>query len=332
MAGKIRFVAVLGVVSFLAATGPASPPSHGQGPAYVLVDLGSAAYMARDINNSGHVVGEGGNIGAFPFLFQDGVLQNLGSLGGGQGTALGINEAGEVVGGSFVAGGNQFHAFLYRNGVMVDLGPLPGGAGGVAWEIDDRGEIAGTSSSGAAPHAFRWSNGVIKDLGDLGGLGSYATAINNRGQIIGFSNPPQSRTLYRAFVWQKGDMMDLGTLGGDYSFAYDINNKGHIVGTGEHAFLWRRGMMQDLGTLGGRSTAFGINNRRQVVGTSLTPGGGGIREEHAFLWRNGRMTDLNAYAPPGWTFAVARAINDVGQIVGYGPQDGNLRAFFLTPQ
>ena len=297
----------------------------------------SGATFAWDINHHGAVVGGGG----FPFLYRDGVFSNLGTLGGNDGTAHGINDRGDIVGNDTVAGGNQAHAFLFRDGRLIDLGVLPGGAGGGAFEINETGVIVGRSSSSAAPHSFRWEDSRVSDIGKLGGIGSYATAINNKGWIVGSSNFGPDRSLYHAYLWRSGRFTDLGTLGGANSFAHDINDKGAIVGEAElgpggrrHAFLWRKGVMQDLGALGERSAAYGINNRRWVVGWSRLPNGS-AEQEAAFLWRNGTLINLDAFAPSDWELSVATAINDRGQIVGYGHYKGvipgGLRAFLLSP-
>jgi probable HAF family extracellular repeat protein len=97
----------------------------------------------------------------------------------------------------------------------------------------------------------------MRDLGSLGG-GSYATGINNAGQVVGYFETNVGTV--HAFLWtESGGMQDLGTLGGGSSLASGINSAGQVVGSanavsGEtHAFLWTaKAGMQDLGTLGGK--------------------------------------------------------------------------------
>jgi probable HAF family extracellular repeat protein len=88
--------------------------------------------------------------------------------------------------------------------------------------------------------------------------------------------------------------------------------------------------MTILGTLGAHSSdARGINDSGEVVGALS----GGIN--HAFLYRGGTMFDLNNLIDPSsvWTIEAANAINDSGQIVGFGPDRpaGGIHALLLTP-
>jgi probable HAF family extracellular repeat protein len=101
---------------------------------------------------------------------------------------------------------------------------------------------ASKTAQGDKLHAFLWEDGTMTDLGTLGTGESYAWAINNRGQITGYSDTSKGQT--HAFLWEGGVMTDLGTLGGKYSFAYAINDHGQVVGASyttsraEHACLW----------------------------------------------------------------------------------------------
>jgi probable HAF family extracellular repeat protein len=137
-------------------------------------------------------------------------------------------------------------------------------------------------------------------------------------------------------------MKDLGTLsGGQTSMANAINSSGIVAGQSDgahtgsewHAVLWdATGKIRDLGLLkgGSYSVAFGINDSGVVVGY----GNVASNAAHAMIWTasNG-MRDLNSLIPAniGWTLINANAINNVGQITGYGSKRGHNHGFVLTP-
>jgi len=113
-------------------------------------------------------------------------ITDLGTLGGNQSSASGVNDAGQVVGTSTTTYGVS-RAFAYGNGAMIDLGTL-GGDYSSASAINDQGEVVGTSTTTyGVSRAFLFANGVMYDLGTLGGDYSSASGINNNGQIVGES-------------------------------------------------------------------------------------------------------------------------------------------------
>jgi probable HAF family extracellular repeat protein len=163
------------------------------------------------------------------------------------------------------------------------------------------------------------------DLGSFGGTPSEAYAINDAGQVVGFSQDALSRN--RAFIWSEGVMQGLGTLGGQTSWAYSINNSGQVVGIAQTfqeknlAFLWHNGSMQNLGIGTVSSRAEGINDSGSVVGGRNDEG----IPQRAFLWTDGELTDLGTL---GGSISFANDINNNYQIVGSSwNESGGTRPF-----
>jgi probable HAF family extracellular repeat protein len=166
------------------------------------------------------------------------------------------------------------------------------------------------------------------------------TAINNEGQAVG--NGVDSAGNNAAFLYSNGTVTQLGSLSPalPYTQAQGINNSGEIVGWAEGSgteepFLDDNGAFTDLGNLGGPAQANAINDEGEVVGSSsLSPscgGGGSNCTVDAFLYENGAMIDLNTLLPPnsGWQLTSGLAINDEGQIAGYGLYNGQTLGFLL---
>lgn len=333
---------------------------------YTITDLGvlkgdneSSGFW---INNNGDVVGcsdsetswgypcPGLVSGQHAFYWsQSGGMKDLGTLSGATiSGASGVNDSGVVVGYSNMKGqpATNFVAVQWSStGAITRLGMLSGGSSSAAFQINSGGEVSGDSFlSNGNVNATSWTNDKIKNLGALkGSIFTAGLAINDNGEIVGESvftyGPPfQSH----AFSYSGSSMADLGTLsGGTTSMANAININGVIVGQSDgtatlgywHAVKWNTyGKIKDLGVLAGGtfSMAFGINDSNVVVGYGNTS----TSVAHAFIWTaaNG-MQDLNSQiaASSGWVLVEANAINNVGQITGYGTKNGHNHAFVLTP-
>lgn len=317
---------------------------------YKITDLGTLGgdiSFPSDLNALGQVAGISNPRGSREFhaffWTARGPMQDLGTLGGTTSIANGLNNIGQVVGNAYVRGGATFHAFLWTHATgMQDLGTL-GGAVSNAFSINDLGQVVGSSSTGVpgVVHAFlRTKSAGFQDLGILGGNYSSACSINRLGRVIGSSTISGAVT-QPAFVWtQEEGMQNFGTLGVT-SIPVRINKRGEFVGyysgtsLAARAFIWTAATGNlDMGTLGGNgSAAFGINDYTQVVGSSRLADN---VTQHAFLWTEASgMTDLNSYLPPNsrWILQGAEAINNSGQIVGWGVKDWKLQhAFILSPE
>ena len=171
----------------------------------------------------------------------------------------------------------------------------------------------------------------ITDLGAFSGETSYATSINNIGQVVGYSNVGGYN---HAFLWQNGGMQDLGTLGGNNSYAYGINNVGRIVGGadtssgGPYTFIYdSNGPMKNPSSnlpLEILSTAYGVNDCGQVVGE----GEYGSVHGNAFLYDGTSVVNEYNVVSIISGASIARGINNSGQAVG--TYYGNNHAFLYN--
>jgi len=167
---------------------------------------GDSVGAAVGINDYGQAVGASGScgpvspaIGAHPVLWQNGTVTNLGSLGGAfSNVAYAINNLGQVVGLSDLAGDTTAHAFLWQNGIIKDLGTLPGDFFSVAFSINNRGQVVGESCDvNFNCRAFLWQSGKMTDLNSLVTSGSplyllSANDLNDLGTIVGQGFDPTS--------------------------------------------------------------------------------------------------------------------------------------------
>ena len=245
---------------------------------------GWTLFDATGINDSGQITGVGslnsfsgrGFILTLPPPGGSASIVDIGVLPGGSGAfPFAINNSGQVVGQADepnpnVFGGTSSRAFLYSAGTMTSLGALTATGDSAGADINDGGQVAGTSETNQVDsHAFLYTQGAMMDLGT-----GAAQGINNTGQVVGqgFFNGAA-----HAFVYSSGTTTDLGTLpGGTFSDAFGINLAGKIVGfadTGsgsDHAVLFDGATVTDIGTLPGfdGSLATRINAAGQIVGVS----------------------------------------------------------------
>jgi probable HAF family extracellular repeat protein len=149
---------------------------------------------AAGINDRGHIVGDSAlaDFGYTHGFFWDGVMRDLGTLPGGNGShAAAINRSDHVTGAADAPDGYA-HPFLYRGGTMQDLGVPSGYLQGGGFALNDTDDVVGEADTGSetSTTAFIWSKGVWRDLNSLippnsGWFLSVAAGINDRGQIVG---------------------------------------------------------------------------------------------------------------------------------------------------
>jgi probable HAF family extracellular repeat protein len=296
--------------------------------------LGGNQSFAEAVNDRGQVTGAALNaipdpfsfydlfVGGFSpsgtqtrgFLWDNGVMEDLGTLGGPDAFPSLLNQRGQIAG------------YSYTNSIVNPTTGLP------------------------TFHPFLWEREKgMKDLGDFGGTATASVnGLNERGEVVGGTYLPGDIQIH-PFLWNGAKLIDLtappfgGSVNGEANW---INDAGEVVGLAglpapcpgtsnwwQQAFLWKNGVMMDLGAVAGtpNSTAAFINSKTQIVGFSWSCDGSVV---NASLWENGSMADLNTLIPPSSPFHLYSAsfIDDQGEIAAYGLlAKGNTHALLLIP-
>jgi probable HAF family extracellular repeat protein len=172
---------------------------------------------AYAINSSGQIVGDASTASYHQHAVlwsPTNAITDLGTLGGSFSSATDINDAGQVIGTSYLSGDVVQHFFIWSSSTgMRDLNTMLGSLVALA-AINDAGQIAGTIGTSSGNHAFLYTPGSgVKDLGTLGGATSSATGLNDKGQVVGMSTT--SSGVSHAFLWTPtGGMEDITAITG----------------------------------------------------------------------------------------------------------------------
>ncbi len=252
------------------------------------------------------------------FVWQNGEMRALPTLGGHNGFAAGANDRGQITGWAETEVEDptcvapqklQFLPVIWgpRRDQITELPLIEGDTSGAATAINNRGQAVGISGicdqavgRYTAAHAVLWDRGRVREIvGDNGGpYWDTPMAINNRGDVVGF-----------------------------------VGIDGDLDGNKLRAFVWtRRGGFRYLRPLPGDvySEARGINNRGQIVGISCAEGAVACKP---VLWQNrfAPAVDLNSRAPGyNGVLMTAQDINDEGEITGRANAANGERVTYLA--
>ncbi|HMP72935.1 MAG TPA: DUF3466 family protein [Kiritimatiellia bacterium] len=290
--------------------------------------------VARAINNHGEITGYARLSNTFfrAFRYTGDELENLGTLGGRRSWGYAINNHGLIAGSSEFTNArpnlSDHNSFTWLSNQFVRVRPYHNWLACSGSGVNDHGMVCGTTFLWASSErwwAYIWRDNNTNGLHDtgemivLGSLGSTnwqdyttsgATAINNAGQVVGYTSITNASFPQHAFLVTPSN--------GVWKIPNDDLPPGNEL-------------MISLGTLDGltnNSYANAINDKSWIVGTSTTRYG----TNQAFLWRNGVMTNLNdlIVQNSGWVLTNATGINENNEIVGSGLYQGQPRAFLLV--
>lgn len=275
-------------------------------PRYSIVDLGeSPGARAHGINDLGQIVGL---FNGHPTVWDHGAVVDLDPQSGQTRftNANAINNHGQIVGLEQML--TTSTAAIFWDSPTSPLQQIFTASGS---QTKPHGNATAINDSGqiagfSGDGAVLFENGTVTIL--TGTPDDLALGINSQGQVVGDSLGPDGNGV--AVVWHDGTVTPLGKLAGtSQSQAMGINSHGEVVGTSDaHAVRWSSIADPTITDLGADSIARAINNSGQAVGEA---------SGHAVVWDSGSAQPVPLGELPGTSQSSANAINSSGQIVGF---------------
>jgi len=278
-------------------------------------------------------------------------------------TATAINNEGDIAGDADTGYGTTdgsprgiYHAVFWHLGAVTDIGSWGSYRDSTALKINDTGIVLGlgiAQEDGPRTHlytdrVFLYSKGSLRPLPPE----FHGQDVNDHAQVIGW----QRRSAGGQVLVADGQrshalgslppgqflvslvMNDMGQAAGTISDYDDTHDPNRYVFLTYHAIAWQAGKWVRLAELPGypETKVVGMNTSGQIVGFAAKKytNGQPLQDTRPVLWQGGRISNLNTSIAPwtGWTLKSATAINDQGQIVGWGEKFGQKHAFLLTPE
>jgi probable HAF family extracellular repeat protein len=321
---------------------------------YIIIDLGAigdGSSYGHGLNSFGHVTGYAtvdGNSHAF--LWKCGTMIDLGTGGFDNSVGWGINDSEQIAGCLYDTAPEQdANGFVWEDGAFSDIGSGPNGVHPVeARGINVKGQVTGyyTLAEGNR-RAFvcfgptdgnsQWDDLIDSGISAIAGFAesnSVALAIDNDGNLAGYWDGGGG---IGGFVRLTGVVEDAGRCDGNDMYLQAINSSGQAVGYSsdggtDTAIFYQGGSWVALDPCSAESRANGINSAGEIVGKYYDG-----NDWQAFIWRGGFRHDLKqqlaltSSAQNWWKLTDANAINEQGQIVGYGTIDGEVHAYRMDP-
>ncbi len=267
---------------------------------------GQGRCIARAMSADGLI---GGSCGPFeslvPTLWRDGVPEELAVFGTGLADIMGMSPNGNICGyARAFAGQTAWHGFAVIDGKLHDLGPTPFNDLSSADAVNDDGVVAlswRTHRERVAPFLWDASHGM-RELPTLGGLQAGTMDINNRGEVVGWSENGRFEPI-------EGDHFK-------FPVRWDAQGRIEPLPLPDGYPTGRARAVSESGAVVGEASRFDLPPFRGVI------------------WVGGEVHILNdsTTLPAGWSIRTASDINDRGEILVHVEVNGQRRAAVLRPE